>query len=192
MAPGNKIAVITLAERPTIRVDYTDDAVKLKDSVSSLFSTPQSGMTLLDAIIETVNGMRRRETPRAVVVPVITDGVEFTTHYYRDVVNTLLKNRVALQMVTIGPFYHSEDHGIRERSFLLDAGPRESGGQRISLLSPHGLDGAMEKLAKELRSQYKVVYSRPESLIPPEKVSVSPGRPGLTVRGVEARGENGA
>ena len=26
MAPGNKIAVITLAERPTIRVEYTDDA----------------------------------------------------------------------------------------------------------------------------------------------------------------------
>ena len=99
---------------------------------------------------------------------------------------------MALHIVGIGQFYHSEEQGTRERSFLLDAGPRDSGGQRISLLSPHGLDGAMEKLAKELRSQYKVVYSRPESLIPPEKVSVSPGRPGLTVRGVEARGENGA
>ena len=64
--------------------------------------------------------------------------------------------------------------------------------QRVSLLSAHGLDGAMEKLAKELRSQYKVVYSRPESLIPPDKVTVSAGKPGLTVRGAEARGENGA
>ena len=192
MATGNKIAVITLADRPTIKVEYTDDAVKLKDGVSSLFSTPQSGMTLLDAIFESVNGLRRRETPRAVVVPVVTDGVEFTTHYFRDIVNTLVKNRVALHMVTIGPFYHDEEHGTRERSFLLDAGPRESGGQRISLLSAHGLDGAMEKLAKELRSQYKVVYSRPESLIPPDKVTVSAGKTGLTVRGAEARGENGA
>ena len=192
MATGNKVAVITLADRPTIRVEYTDDAVKLKDAVSSLFSTPQSGMTLLDAIIETVNGLRRRETPRAVVVPVVTDGVEFTTYYFRDIVNTLVKNRVPLHIVTIGPFYHGEEHGTRERSFLLDAGPRESGGQRISLLSAHGLDGAMEKLAKELRSQYKVVYSRPESLIPPDKVTVSAGKPGLTVRGAEARGETGA
>ena len=189
---GNKITVITLADRPTIRVEYTEDAGRLKSAVSGLFSTPQSGMTLLDAIFETVNGMRKRETPRAVVVPVITDGVEFTTHYFRDIVNTLVKNRVALHMVTIGPFYHDEEHGTRERSFLLDAGPRESGGQRISLLSAHGLDGAMEKLAKELRSQYKVVYSRPESLIPPDKVTVSAGKPGLTVRGTEARGENGA
>jgi VWFA-related protein len=193
MATGNKIAVITLADRPTIRVEYTDDAVKLKDGVTGLFSTPQSGMTLLDAIAESVNGLRRRETPRAVVVPVVTDGVEFTTRYFRDIVNTLVKNRVPLHIVTIGPFYHDEqDHGVRERSFLLDAGPRESGGQRISLLSAHGLDGAMEKLAKELRSQYKVVYSRPESLIPPDKVTVAAGKPGLTVRGAEARGENGA
>jgi len=166
--------------------------VRLKDAVTSLFPTPQSGMTLLDGIFETVNGMRRRETPRAVVVPVITDGVEFTTHYFRDIVNVLVKNRVALHMVTIGPFYHDEEHGTRERSFLLDAGPRESGGQRISLLSAHGLDGAMDRLAKELRSQYKVVYSRPESLIPPDKVTVSAGKTGLTVRGAEARGETGA
>jgi len=192
MADGNKVAVITLADRPTIKVEYTSDAVRLKDAVSSLFSTPQSGMTLLDGIFETVNGMRRRETPRAVVVPVITDGVEFTTHYFRDIVNVLTKNHVALHMVTIGPFYHDEEHGTRERSFLLDAGPRESGGQRLSLLSAHGLDGALEKLAKELRAQYKVVYSRPESLIPPDKVTVSAGKPGLTVRGTEARGENGA
>jgi VWFA-related protein len=192
MAPGNKVAVVTLADRPTIKVEYTDDTVWLKNAAGSLFSTPQSGMTLLDGIFETVNGLRRRETPRAVVVPVVTDGVEFTTHYFRDIVNVLVKNRVSLHMVTIGPFYHGEEHGTRERSFLLDAGPRESGGQRISLLSAHGLDGAMEKLAKELRSQYKVVYSRPESLIPPDKVTVEAGKPGLTVRGTEARGENGA
>jgi VWFA-related protein len=192
MATGNKVAVITLADRPTIKVEYTDDAVRLKEAVSSLFSTPQSGMTLLDGIFETVNGLQRRETPRAVLVPVITDGVEFTTRYFRDIVNTLVKNHVALHMVTIGPFYHDEEHGTRERSFLLDAGPRESGGQRISLLSAHGLDGAMDKLAKELRAQYKVVYSRPESLIPPDKVTVTAGKSGLTVRGTEARGENGA
>ena len=192
MATGNKVAVITLADRPTIKVEYSDDAVRLKEAVSGLFSTPQSGMTLLDGIFETVSGLQRRETPRAVVVPVITDGVEFTTHYFRDIVNTLVKNRVALHMVTIGPFYHDEEHGTRERSFLLDAGPRESGGQRISLLSAHGLDNALDRLAKELRAQYKVVYSRPESLIPPDKVSVAAGKSGLTVRGTEARGENGA
>src|SRR5262245_11215472 len=89
MALDNKIAFITIADRPTIRVDYTDNAARLKDAASGLFSMPNSGMTLLDAIVETVNGLKRRDTPRAVVVPVITDGAEFTNRYFRDVVNEL-------------------------------------------------------------------------------------------------------
>jgi VWA domain-containing protein len=188
MAAGNQIALIALADRPTILVDYTSDPKRLADGVGRLFAMSESGMTLLDAIGETSKGLARREAPRAAIVPIITDGTEFTNRYFRDVVKDLVTARAALHAVTIGQFYHSEEHGIRERSFLLDAGPRESGGQRISLLSPHGLEPSLEKLARELSSQYKVIYNRPESLIPPEKVEVSSGREGVTMRGTPARG----
>ena len=192
MAPGNHVALIALAERPTILVDYTDDTKRLTDSVGRLFPMSGSGMTLLDAMFETSKGLERRETPRAVMVPVFTDGVEFTNHYHQDIVNSLRKAKVALHMVTIGQFYHSEEQGLRERSLLLDLGPRVTGGQRITLLTAHGLDQAMQRLARELLSQYKVTYARPESLIPPEKTEVSSGRAGVTVRGAAARGESGA
>jgi hypothetical protein len=45
-----------------------------------------------------------------------------------------VKNRVALHMVTIGPFYHDEEHGTRERSFLLRRRARVSraGARRIT------------------------------------------------------------
>jgi VWFA-related protein len=192
MAPGNQMAIIALADRPTILVDYTNDTKRLSDAVGRLFSMSQSGMTLLDAIFETTRGLAKRETPRAVIVPVFTDGVEFTNRYSKDIVKVLQEENVALHMVSIGQFYHSEDHPIRERSFLLDAGPRGSGGQRISLLSPHGLEDALQRLARELSSQYKVVYGRPQSLITPERAEVSSARAGVTMRGVRARGESGA
>ena len=192
MAPGNNIALIALADRPTIFVDYTSDPKRLSSGIGRLFAMAQSGMTLLDGIVETTEGMARRETPRAVVVPVITDGVEFTNRYFRDVVAALQKANAALHAVTIGQFYYSEEHGTRERSFLLDAGPRLSGGQQISLLSPHGLDQSLQRLARELSSQYKVVYGRPQSLIPPERTEVSSARAGVTMRGTKARGESGA
>jgi VWFA-related protein len=192
MAPGNQIAVITLADRPTIVTDYTSDPKRLSDAVGRLFSMTQSGMTLLDGIFETAQGLRKRETPRAVIVPVVTDGVEFTNRYFRDIVRALVEARVGLHAVTIGQFYHSEEHSIRERSFLLDEGPRASGGQRITLLSPHGLDQALQRLGRELSSQYKVVYGRPESLIPPEEIEVSSGKTGVKMRGTPARGANGA
>lgn len=188
MAPANQIAIIALADRPTIFVDYTSDTKRLGEGVGRLFAMSQSGMTLLDAIAETSRGLARRETPRAAIVPIVTDGPEFTNRYFRDVVKDLVAARAAFHAMTIGQFYYSEEHGIRERSFLLDAGPRETGGQRVTLLSPHGLEPALEKLARELSSQYKVVYNRPESLIPPEKVEVSSAREGVTMRGTPARG----
>ncbi len=192
MAPGNNIAVITLADRPTIVVDYTNDTKRLSDATGRLFPMPQSGMTLLDGILETAQGLARRETPRAVIVPVITDGTEFTNRYSNDVVAALDRVDAALHIVGIGQFIHSEEHGIRERSFLLNDGPAKSGGQYITLLSPHGLDPALQRLARELSSQYKVIYGRPQSLIPPERTEVSSAKTGVTMRGAPARGESGA
>jgi len=192
MAANNQIALIALADRPTIFVDYSNDPKRLMNGVGRLFSMPSSGMTLLDGIIETAKGLERRETPRAVIVPIITDGPEFTNRYYRDVVAAVRKAQAALHIVSMGLFYHSEEQGIRERSFLLDEGPRTSGGQRISLLTPMGLPDAMQRLARELSSQYKVVYGRPESLVPPEKTEVSSARAGITMRGAPARQKAGA
>ncbi len=192
MAPGNQIAIIALADRPTIFTDYTSDTTRLADGVGRLFPMSQSGMTLLDGIAETARGLERRETPRAVIVPVFTDGVEFTNRYSKDVVAAARTARAAVHLVGIGPFYHSDEHSIRERSFLLDEAPRVTGGQWISLLSPHGLNQAMQRLARELSSQYKVVYGRPQSFIQPEKIEVTSAQPAVTMRGAPARGETGA
>jgi len=192
MAPNNQIALIALADRPTIFVDYTNDPKRLAAGVGRLFSMPMSGATLLDALVETAKGLEKRETPRAVIVPIITDGPEFTNRYYRDVAAEVRKAQAAIHMVSIGTFYHSEEQGIRERSFLLDEGPRTTGGQRISLLTAQALPDTMQRLARELSSQYKVVYGRPESLVPPEKTDVSSARAGITMRGAPARQKAGA
>ena len=40
----------------------------------------------------------------------------------------------------------------------------------------------MEQLADELLNQYVAPYSRPEQLIPPEKLDVTVKKTGLTVR----------
>ncbi len=188
MAPGNKVALIGLASRPTILVDYTDDMDRLNDGLG-LFATPDSGMTLLDAIRETTQGLTKREAPRAVIVPVITDGVEFSNRDADSLIKQLVAARVTMHAVTVGMFPFSNNPPIRERLRLLEAGPRETGGQRITMLNATGLETALPRLARELLSQYKVVYSRPESLITPSKVTVSSGRKGLTVRGGPAHRE---
>ena len=121
-------------------------------------------MTLMDGLYETSRGLRSRDSARAVFVPVITDGVEFTNRYSKDVVRELRESGVSLHAVTIGRFIYSDEHSIRERSFVLDDGPKATGGQRITLLAPQALVATMERLARELSAQYKVVYGRPDSL----------------------------
>jgi hypothetical protein len=184
-----QIAIIGLGARPTILVDYTSDAKRLTDAASRLFPETMSGMTLLDALVEVSQGLERRETPRAVIVPVLTDGQEFTNRYYRDVLSSLVKAGAGVHEVTIGTFPISNEDAVRNRAFVLDEAPRLTGGQRIDLLASSAVTSALERLANELRVQYKVVYSRPESLIPPEKTEVSAGRAGITVRGTPARGQ---
>jgi VWFA-related protein len=188
--PRHNIALIGLAARPTMLVDYTSNRQQLEAGIGRLFTESTSGMTLLDAIVEVSRGIERREGTRAVIVPVITDGAEFSNRYYREVVEALTRAGASLHAITIGTFPISQDDAIRNRAIVLDDGPRATGGQRATLLSAQGVPAAMEKLARELSSQYKVVYGRPESLVPPEKTDVSTPRAGVTVRATPARGQN--
>ena len=192
MAEGNEIAVIALADRPTVVVEYTSDLKKLEDGAGGLFPMSGSGMTLLDAVTETVRGLTRRNAPRAMIVSVINDGPEFSTRSFRQVIDAVKAANAQLHAVTVGAFSDTGNSEARERAFVLDLGTKESGGQRMTLLSPMGLDSALGKLARELSSQYKVVYGRPQSLVPPEKLEIASGRRGVTLRGTPTRGQAGA
>lgn len=192
MAPNNQIAIIALADRPTVFVDYTSDPKRLNDGIGRIFSMSMSGMTLLDALVETSTGLRRRETPRAVIVPIITDGTEFTNRYHREVIEAVKQADAAVHALTIGPFFSTLDTTERERAFVLDMGTKETGGQRVTLLADSAIIPTLAKLARELSSQYKVVYGRPESLIPPQKTEIASGRKGVTMHGAPARGQTGA
>lgn len=191
MGGQHRIALIGLAERPTILVPYTTDPAPLSAAIGRFFPIVGSGMTLLDGIYEASRGLRRNDSVRAAFVPVITDGVEFTNRYSKDIVRELRESGIALHAVTIGRFLYSDEHARREREFLLGDGPKATGGQRISLLAPNALEATMQRLARELSSQYKVVYGRPDSRYG-GAVEISSGRKGLTVRGTPARNEIGA
>jgi len=190
LAGDNQIAIISLADRPTIVVDYTSSRERLEQAAGRIFSMSSSGMTLLDAVTETAAGLRRREATRAVIVPVITNGTEFTNRYARDVIRTLRDASVALSPIVIGvlDFDTTEE---RERSLLMDDGARQTGGEHVTLLTDMAVEQALTRLARQLSSQYKVVYGRPESLIPPEKIEIASGRAGVTMRAMPARGQSG-
>jgi hypothetical protein len=184
------IAVIGIADRPTILRDYTTDQKLLAEGAGKVFAMPGSGATLLDAIVEISKGLQRREEDRAALVLLTTENIEFSNRHYNDVLEELKKGGAQLHAVVLQtPAGASLSDEARNRAFVLDRGPIDSGGTRVDVLASNAFDLKMQELAAILKHQHRVVYSRPETLIPPEKIEISSAKAGVEASGAPARGQ---
>ena len=184
------IAIVGVADRPTILRDYTSDPKQVLDGVNKVFAMPDSGATLLDAIVEISNGLGRREEDRAAIVILTTENIEFSPRHYKDVLEQLARGGASLHAVVLTtPAGTSLDDAARNRAFVLDRGPKDSGGTRIDVLTSQAFEAKLLELAAILKSQHRVVYARPQQLIPPEKIEVTSTKPTIEVSGGPARGQ---
>src|SRR6187401_1052107 len=184
------ISIIGIADRPTILTDYSTDLKQIDAGIGKVFAMPGSGATLLDAIVEVSKGLARREEDRVAMVMLTTENVEFSTRHYQDVLEELRKGGAQMHAVILNtPAGTSLSDEARNRASVLDRGPRESGGTRTDVLASQAFQTKMLELAGILKSQHRVVYARPESLIPPDKIEVSATKPGAEASGAPARGQ---
>jgi hypothetical protein len=66
---------------------------------------------------------------------------------------------------------------------------RITGGQRRDVLASMAFTPAMTDLARVLSHQFRVVYARPQTLIPPETFEVTAASAAFTAYGGAARGQ---
>jgi VWA domain-containing protein len=176
----NQVAIIGIGERPTILADYTSTRTQLTNAVNRIFAVEGTGTYLLDGIIETSQGLKKREAARSVIVALTTEGPELSDRHYQQVLEPLKASGATLHVIALGrPLNMSED-----RSVALSRGTSESGGRYDNLLVPSALPTRLKELAGEIVGQYRVTYARPETLIPPEKITVASNRPKVTTRGI--------
>jgi hypothetical protein len=186
----NEISIVTMADRPTLMVDATTDADKLKkNGANRLFAQPGAGTYMLESILETTKGFRKKESARPVIVVLLTDGIEFSNQHYDEVLKALKDSGTELFVLqlTPGSDENSQVDAVRNRNIVIDRGTRETGGRRENLLSEMSIPDTMASVADELLHQFKVTYGQPDRLIPPEKITVEAKNPGWTARGVPVR-----
>jgi VWFA-related protein len=189
----NQIALISLGDRPTIRVEFTSSLQDLKRGVNRLFAQPGSGAYLLDAVVDASRGLQKREAERPVIVAVTTEGPELSNRYYKTALEAIEKTGAAFHSVMLTDRNESPlTEEIRNRNLLLDLGTRDSGGRRDTVLTSMAFGARLKSLADELKNQYVVTYARPQSLIPPEKIEISAANPALEARGTAIRPIKGA
>ena len=185
-----EIALSTVGERPTAQVEYTTSAAQLQKGISRLFSRSGTGAYLLEAIVELSRGLERRETAKrkAIVVLTIENGPEFSNLYYQNVLDALRRSGATLHVLAIGSPASSETDEMRNRNIVIAEGTALTGGRRDQVLTESGIPDKLVQLADELANQYVVSYSRPETLIPPEKLEITSSKPGVTVRAPKRTG----
>ena len=183
-----EVSLITIGDRPTVSVAPTTSRPPLQQGINRLFAQSNAGAYVLDAIAEAARDFEKRGATRPVMVVVATDGVEFSSRQADTVIDAMTAAGAALHVLLVNQNQAralASEEG-RQRAMLYDRGVSATGGQRVDLLTSQALERSLQTLATELTTQFKVVYSRPVTLIPPEKVVISAARANITVRGARA------
>ena len=166
-AASDPIAIIGVADRPTILRDYTTDQKQLLDGVGKVFAMPDSGATLLDAIVEISKGLREaRGRSRGDGRPHDREHRVQHAALHRSARGAGEGRRDDAR----GRADHAgrlvaERCGAQPR-VVLDRGPRDSGGTRTDVLASQAFEVKMKELAAILKSQHRVVYARPQHADP--------------------------
>jgi hypothetical protein len=184
------VTIVTMADRPTVITDYTTNPSQLTAGVGRLFSQPGSGVTLLDAVLEASDGLIRREAERAAIVLLSAMGIEHSNLHYTRPLGRLKQSGATLHAVVLNPPGRAAfTDAAQQRDSLFDRGVRETGGRRRDVLTSMAFGDALAEIARVLTHQFRVVYARPQTLIPPDTVEVAAAQPGYLAYGTAARGQ---
>ena len=183
MGGKHEIALIGLGERPTVLSDYTRDVARLEKAVGSVFARSGSGTYILDGIVETSSGMRRRKAARPHIIVYAARGPEFSERYHQTVIDALRESGSTLHTLMLNrPGAAMSTREEQELAKSVADGTEITGGRREDLLTPMALTDQLQLLGNELENQHQVVYARPARLVPPKTLEVTVKRPGVTVR----------
>jgi VWFA-related protein len=198
LRPGVQVVLLTLAERPTIVVNYTADKAALLKGVDRIVAY-DAGNYVLDGIAEAAEGLSKRTLARSVMVVVTGQGPELSYRHYTDALRPLRESGAALHaiMVTaanIEGMLHAVEHGNAGdsgagmggvgRDIVLGRMTKETGGRYEEVLTMSALSAKLQQLSSEVSNQYRVTFARPQRLIPPKNTEISARQPNQHARGM--------
>jgi VWFA-related protein len=173
-----QLALITLAERPTILVGYTTDRAALRKAAENMFAY-EAANYLLDGISETSQGLAKRTMWRSAIAVITGIGPEMSYRQYTEVLRFFREGGASLHVLQLG-----SGIGEQGREIVVSKGTSETGGRFEEVLVPTQLELKSRQLATELSNQYRVTYARPSRLVPPSKTEISARRSELRARGM--------
>jgi VWFA-related protein len=198
LRPGVQVALLTLAERPTIVVNYTADRAALLKGADKIVAY-EAGNYVLDGIAEASEGLMKRSNARSIMVVVTGMGPELSYRHYSDALRPLRQSGASLHAIMVtAPNVEEAMRGLEHgnpgdsgggiggvgRDIVLGRMTKETGGRYEEVLSMSSLSAKLQQLSSEISNQYRVTFARPQRLIPPKSTEISARQPNVHARGM--------
>lgn len=180
-SPETQIALYTFGDRPTMDADFSTSAVALNRRIDRLFAASSAGATFIDAVVEVADALRKRKAVRPVIVAFVDEsGPDFSSRRHDHASDAAAAARASLWTVVRQGFGSAMDSPEnRERSIVVGDVTTRSGGRNSMVFDGNALKVRFADIATQLLAQFQVTYSRPDSLIPPERLEVKLTDPDL-------------
>jgi hypothetical protein len=155
--PGAAIALWPYANSPTLAVDFTGTAADLSPTLARLYSNPQTGAALLEALEAAAKPLAARPGSRRAIVSVDFNSPEASpASVLQRAADAIVNSGASLWVVSVrGTVMPSS---LRED--FVQQMTKVTGGRVILTIEPSGLETALLKVAASLTSQYLVTFTR--------------------------------
>lgn len=175
-----EMALVVVGQSNRMAVPFTTDANAILAGINEL---PLSQRMQNDHVPEGIGDMARNfqdeRHPRPVMVIIALNALQASAEQPYNVLNELRDSNAQLHVVSIDTPQRAADvvgaADLMEasgRQQVLGDGPRQSGGRQWPVTALTAIPGAMESIANDLFSQYKITYVLPEGTDPSDRLDV--------------------
>jgi len=157
--PDATIALWPYANSATLAVDFTSRADDLGGALARLYSTPQTGSALIEALEAAAKPLAARPGSRRAIVSVDFNSPEASAaSVVQKAADAIARSGASLWVVSVRG--NAMSSPIRED--IVERMTKATGGRLILTIEPSGLENALVKVAASLTSQYVVTFTRTE------------------------------
>jgi hypothetical protein len=156
--PDAQIAILDYAGAPVTAVDFTSEAPTLDRFIQRLYPNRQADGVLIDAVVESAKMLGDKPSPRrAIVVVDFNSRDSSAVSAMNQAAEIVGKSGASVWTASVRITAGSSSH----RENVLNTVTRLSGGTRLNIVEPAGLESMLKSVAHSLLSQYTVTFTRP-------------------------------
>jgi hypothetical protein len=156
--PEAQIAILDYAGATVTAIDFTSEAPTLDRYIQRLFPNRQADAVLIDALVEGARKLGDKPSPRRAIVAVDFNSRDASAvPAMQQAAEIVGRSGATVWTVSVRSTSASSSH----REDVLNFVTRASGGTRLTIVEPTGLETMLKSVAHSLLSQYTVTFTRP-------------------------------